>query len=443
MSAPDAPTTLNYWNAEDNTAGDIQSQGEYAFSTGTGIADIVYTWAAVTNFATLAYLFVSKTDSGGVDQSSYWATLQEGDTITWYESSGRWLRMALTGNPVDDGHYRLPVRLVEFDGTDGTGDLDLLPLPITFRVSRSARVSKNYSITRSDVISAALRKIGVYDQGENTLGEEAAGAALALNLMVKSWTALGIDLFVRKELTVFLQKGTQKYSLNEAPGSAEFTEEYTETTLSADEASGQTQISVTSESGITLGDRIGIRLDDGSTHWSCVTALGTLTIQDSLPSGASSGNRVYAYTRRAFRPQKILYAHRRDSSGLDTPVDIIGENEYRNLSNKAATGPVNQVWYNPYLNAGVLSVWPTHSPDTDKLILVAQYLVDDLDESTDVPAFPIEWGEALIWGLAAELGPEYGLTDTQIARNYQIAGAKFNMVLDYDDENASVEFTLG
>ena len=43
--------------------------------------------------------------------------------------------------------------------------------------------SKNYSITRAKIIEAALRKIGVYDQGEAIPGSENAAADLSLNLM--------------------------------------------------------------------------------------------------------------------------------------------------------------------------------------------------------------------------------------------------------------------
>jgi hypothetical protein len=122
--------------------------------------------------------------------------------------------------------------------------------------------SKNFSITRSDIIEAALRKLGAYDQGEAIDGNEASAANMALNLMVKEWVAEGVDIFLRTESTLFLQPDTQTYNLS----TDHITDSYVETTLSAAEASGQTIISVTSSTGMTAADNIGIKMDDNTIH---------------------------------------------------------------------------------------------------------------------------------------------------------------------------------
>ena len=100
--------------------------------------------------------------------------------------------------------------------------------------------SKNFAITRATIIESALRKIGEYDQGEAIPGDEVAAASMALNLRSKELVARGIDVWLRSEVTLFLQKDQQSYNL----GTAFATTSFVETTLSADEASGQTGISV-------------------------------------------------------------------------------------------------------------------------------------------------------------------------------------------------------
>jgi len=47
--------------------------------------------------------------------------------------------------------------------------------------------SKNYSITRAGIVEAALRKLGVYDQGETISGNETGGMRLlySSNLILK------------------------------------------------------------------------------------------------------------------------------------------------------------------------------------------------------------------------------------------------------------------
>ena len=68
------------------------------------------------------------------------------------------------------------------------------------------------------------------------------------------------------------------------------------TTLDANEASGQTVISVTSTGGMALNAPVVVTLNDGSTHRSHISAIAagdTITIEDSLPSAADSGNAIF------------------------------------------------------------------------------------------------------------------------------------------------------
>jgi len=302
--------------------------------------------------------------------------------------------------------------------------------------------SKNYSVTRANIIEASLRKIGAYDQGEAVSGSETAAADFALNVMVKEWTARGADLWLRDEITLFLQPDTKSYSL----GTANATASYVETTLSAAAGATATVIGVTSSAGMAVADLIGVKLIDNSIHWDTIASVDSsvqVTITTGLASAAASSGRVYAYTTTAGRPTKVLYAYRRDSSNIDVPVDLIGEKEYMSQSNKSSNGPPVEAWYHPTLTTGTLYVWPIDGGATlDKLVLSCQFYADDFDSASNNPQFPPEWYNALVWGLAAELASEYGVTEREQSRLWSTAEFKLNNALDFDVENSSVEFTL-
>jgi len=303
--------------------------------------------------------------------------------------------------------------------------------------------SKNYSITRANIIESALRKLGVYDQGESISGNETAAASMSLNLMVKELVARGADIWLRDDIILFLQPDTQTYAL----GTDHVTRAIVaETTLSAAEASGQTVISVTSSSGMTAADFVGIKMDDYTIHWTTIVSVDSstqITITAATDDTAASGNKVYAYTTKAGRPIKILSAFRRDKNGIDNEIDIIGEEDYRLQSNKTSDGPPIEVWYHPTLTTGTLYVWPDNGgANWDKIHMSAQYYPDDFDAASDNPEFPAEWGNTLIWCLAAELCSEYGLPEREQGRIWQIAEHKLNELLAFDVENASVEFAL-
>lgn len=301
--------------------------------------------------------------------------------------------------------------------------------------------SKNFAITRSDIIESALRKLGVYDQGEAIDGNEVNAANFALNLMVKQWVTEGADLFLRTESTLFLQPDTQSYTLS----NDHITDSYAETTLTADVATSGTTLTVSDNSSMNDGDYIGIKLDDNTIHWTTIVSAATPTITTGLASAASSGNKVYSYTTKSDRPQKIVYAYRSDKNGFDTEIKIVGEFEYRRQSNKTADGPPVEIWYNPQGNqsTGKLWVWPDDGgANWDKLVLICQHYPDDFDASSDNADFPIEWGRALVWGLAADLASEYGVTENEQARLWATANNFLEKALDYDVEDASVRFVM-
>jgi hypothetical protein len=291
---------------------------------------------------------------------------------------------------------------------------------------------KAFSLTANDLIAAALKKIGVYEAGEPAQPDEIEDGRIALNLMLKSWPARGVDIQWRSTITVFLSEGTQSYSL----GTAHATASYVETTLAADAATGVTTVNLTSTAGVNSADFIGIRLDDRTIHWTIVNSLGTL-IGAGLPSSASAGNAVYTYTTKAYRPTNILHVMRREGD-RDTDISQIGDAEYLRLSLKGSTGLVNQINYQRQSTTGLLRVWP---PGGEKLVLRCQNEPDTLVLLTDVPDCGSEWYEAMIYNLAVRLAPDYGLLTAKELALLTVQAERFlNDALDYDVENASVVF---
>jgi len=301
--------------------------------------------------------------------------------------------------------------------------------------------SKDFTVTRSQIIEGALRKTGNYDQADAIPGEESSDAAFALNMMVKEWVARGIDIWLREDITVFLQPNTRQYQL----GTAHATTSYVETTLTANASASATVLTVGDTTGMTAADNIGVKLNDNSIHWGTIVSVDNptrVTITAGLASASVSGKKVYAYTTKAGRPQRILYAFRSDTSGQDTEITIVGENEYQSLSNKGSAGPPVEIWYRQSLGTGTLHVWPVDGGSTfDKIVLIAQTIPDDFDSPGDNPQFPVEWANTLVWNLAAELGSEYGLPEREQANLWRVAEFKLNEMLDYDTENASVIFS--
>lgn len=300
--------------------------------------------------------------------------------------------------------------------------------------------SADFTINRNDIFNTALVLTNVVDAGETPTADHYSQCSLMLNLMVKAWMAKGINLWAMKEATLFLSPGTASYSIG-ATGT-HCTHTYAQTTLSTDEALGSTSLSLTSTTGMSASDNIGIVLDDGTIHWTTISGApgSPTTIATGLASAATSGNVVFTYTTKINRPQRIISAYRRDIDSKDVPVELIARGAYADLSNKSAEGKTVQAFYDPQLTNGRLNLWPTPDIATDVLRFWYSRPIEDFDAGTDNPDFPIEWGEALIFGLADRLATLYQLPSERRQWIKAEAKEKLAEASAYDTEPVSVFF---
>lgn len=122
------------------------------------------------------------------------------------------------------------------------------------------------------------------------------------------------------------------------------------------------------------------------------------------------------YTLNTPKPLKVFQAWNHDTtSNVDIPMRIISKQEYNVLGNKTSSGNPIQVYYDPRRDDGILHVFPVPSTAdavNNNLHLVYHAPFEDFDSSTDLPDFPQEWYDAITYGLATRLAPEYGLSST-------------------------------
>lgn len=108
-------------------------------------------------------------------------------------------------------------------------------------------------------------------------------------------------------------------------------------------------------------------------------------------------------------PLKIIQALRQTSNSTPAiPMNIYADYNFRLLPNTAPTSiPVNMS-YQPLAEYGVIQLWP--APQAGITIsLRYQRPFEDMVGASDDFDFPSYWTEALIYGLADRLAPEYGI----------------------------------
>lgn len=140
-------------------------------------------------------------------------------------------------------------------------------------------------------------------------------------------------------------------------------------------------------------------------------------------------------------PVHLLQSIRRDAtSGAPINMDIVPNYNFQILPTQPS-GPPIQVSYQPFINSGVLSVWPT--PDTfaqtnTTITLTYQVPFQYFDAATDTLDMPEEWYLPIIYNLALVLAPEWGVPLADRGDLKQQAKAYMDAALENGQEDGSV-----
>lgn len=188
----------------------------------------------------------------------------------------------------------------------------------------------------------------------------------------------------------------------------------------------------------------------GLPIWCRKTTSKALTASDGTYTIGSGGD------INVNRPLAIMQAFLRDSSNatypVDTPLEIIGQNEYYLLSSKSSTGRPVQLYYDAGYDGltnqgatavGTIYLWPL--PDTVTaanctLNLIYQRPLLDFNASGDALDMPQEWYEAVRLNLALKMAPEYGYQASDYDRLEKEAENALMLALNWDTEMVSIYF---
>ena len=282
-----------------------------------------------------------------------------------------------------------------------------------------------------------MQLVNLININQTARGADHAYAVDIFQSMIKLWQAEGIQLWNRKQATLFPVYQTESYNISHT--GAHCANSYVNTTISSDEASGQTVLSVTSSVGMTAADNIGIELDNKSRQWTTIVSVDSatqITVTTALTGAAGAGNTIISYTNKiADRPLRILDMRSVDLNNQNTTIgmEMLGYDQYFNIPVKSTDGRPINFYYDKMLDAGVLYVFPR--PDEVDVVLEFTYheSIEDVDSSTDSMDFPQEWTLPLIYGLATELCVAFGkFTELQTIK--PLADSYKQIVREFDND---------
>lgn len=276
-------------------------------------------------------------------------------------------------------------------------------------------MSVTFAITRDDIIKYALQTVGAIGEGDTPSATQLTESAWKLNTLVKVWAAEGMPLWDIRTGYVLPTTGTN--SINIGGTTSNVVSTYVTFTLTAPALVNATTLTVSSITGISSGDQIGIELSNQTMFWTSVNGApsgSTVTITSGLSSPASSGANVYTYTgstQAITRPLRII-----DAFIYNTPansrrqINVITKQQYMSLGGATNAGVPNQVYYDPQLGTSVFYVYPRFSGGDNLVQITYHKEFDDFNSGSDNPDFPQEFYLPLMLALASLEAPKYGLS---------------------------------
>ena len=242
-------------------------------------------------------------------------------------------------------------------------------------------MSSTFTVSRDQIINLALIKLNVLEIGDTPDAATVQHASLALNLMIKAMATEGLKIWKNTELVIPVTANQTTYILGGA---------------------------------------------------------GSTPMYDSFDTGLT--------TPITDKPLKLIQAWYRNNTAtppIDVPLQTLSKQEYNTLGSKFSTGVANSVFYDVKQNNGILYAYLT--PNTFvatnySIHLVMQMPINDLNRAQDIPDFPNEWMNCLVWNLADQLAMDYTVPANHRQEIALRATGYRDHMTDWDVESTSTFF---
>lgn len=142
---------------------------------------------------------------------------------------------------------------------------------------------------------------------------------------------------------------------------------------------------------------------DGMPVWAIKKYSFTVT------SGTATYNIGTGQTLDTPVPLKVIQAYRTPSGGVNVPMNIYTSYNFNLLPLSYTSGTPINLYYQPFPTYGTINLWPIPQDSTTSITIVYQRPFEDMTGASNDFDFPSYWTEAMIYGLAWRLSPEYGI----------------------------------
>lgn len=272
--------------------------------------------------------------------------------------------------------------------------------------------SYDWTLTRDNIIKAALTKLKVIDHDGTPTTAQVNSASVVLNAMIKAWRSEGIFLWSLEETVQALTASTIVVG-----------------TDGNDYECIKNHTSANANKPITGANYLD--------YWKATGGTGSGVVwADAQAYTCIAENSLAAEIIGIDRP---FY---RSDEYVDTPLRTITREEYMAIGSKTTKATPTLVWFSRELGQPKMVLWPIPPDgDTGRIHYDAVKKPQDFDAANDNPDFTEEWFEALYLGLADKLSFSFNIPygDRRDLKNEAMMAKNFAMMSD--NENTSLQIS--
>ncbi len=270
----------------------------------------------------------------------------------------------------------------------------------------------NVTSTAQDLVTGALRNIGVLAAAETPSASDTADAVQVMNDLLESWSVDHLNVYCVVENILTFTPGQYQYTIGNPSGGS-----FIGTLVQGSPTISGVTVPSNLIVGGTLTD-VQAAIPTGATILAFNAGANTVTMSANALSTVASAESISYTVPGNFaipRPLRITNSFTRitstGSGGLDYPIDFeTGRDKYNAIGLKSVAGPWPILgWYNPTYPYGNVYFYPNPS-SAGSLHLFTDNLFTDFTSITQPVNLPQGYARAIKKNLAVELAPEYGKT---------------------------------
>lgn len=167
-------------------------------------------------------------------------------------------------------------------------------------------------------------------------------------------------------------------------------------------------------------------------------------IQDiAFPTVAGQAKYNLSTITNSTLPLRILDQYIVDSQGNSVTLVMTSRYDWDTLGQKNQQSVANQMWYDPQLGAGIITLYNVPINNNYTIHVITQLQMQDVGALTNQVAFPQEAYRMLVWNLTDEIALKYRMpADERLEANQKATSFREKFFdAEFGQEQASIFFT--